>query len=315
MSHLSNKAKHYGLIALKVLILAATFWFIYSRLSSLENTAWDTFRTALSGLNLFYILFFLLLAVLNWLLEIRKWQMLVTKIEKIRLQDAVKQCLSALSAGLWTPNRIGEYGIKPLYFPKQQRKKIMALNLLSNLSQMLATILFGLPGLLYFLYRYNIEVPAWKPLSLLFLIAAMLMAGYYFRKRQLLIQGLSLENLVGFTRRISLRIRWQVILLSVTRYVVFASSFYFLLRFFGTDIEFLNAAPLITSMYLIASVLPSFFFSEVAIKGGVALWIFSVAGYDEIPVLCTAMAMWILNFVLPAIIGAFFVGKFKLVSQ
>ncbi len=311
MRPLSNKTKHYGLIALKVLILGATFLYIFNRLSSLDQQAWHTFREAVSGNSLVFILLFVLLASINWSLELVKWRTLVNVLKKITFRESARQCLSALSASLWTPNRIGEYGVKPLFFPKEERKKVMVLNLFSNLSQLFATILFGIPGLVYVLFRFDIEVAAWKPLLLLVFVLGMLTAGYVFRKRELLIRGLSLQKLLDYFRSIPLEIRMRVVLLSVLRYVVFTGLFCLLLGFFGIDIPVTTALPLVTSMYLIASVLPSFFFTEVAIKGGVALWLFSHAGYDEIAVLCTVTAMWLLNFVLPAILGSFFVGKFK----
>ncbi|KAA3620791.1 MAG: hypothetical protein DWP94_11735, partial [Flavobacterium sp.] len=101
---------------------------------------------------------------------------------------------------------------------------------------------------------------------------------------------------------------------SVLRYLVFGYAFYLILRFLGVEIDLLEAIPLITAMYLIASVLPTFIFLDVAIKGGVAIWIFSFAGVDELPVFGAATAMWILNFVIPALIGTYFVAKFKPVS-
>ncbi|MCW5518573.1 flippase-like domain-containing protein [Aureitalea sp. L0-47] len=302
------------MIALKVLILGATFWFIFNRLSSLDRTAWETFSTALSGQNLTYILLFILVAGCNWLLEITKWRTIVSPIRKINFRESARHCLSALSASLWTPNRIGEYGVKALYFHKEERKKVMVLNLFSNLSQMFATLLFGIPGLLYFVFRYQIDIPAWKPLLILTIVLLLLVFGYAFRKKQLLIRGLTIQKLLKFITSISLEVRSRVVLLSLFRYIVFASLFYLLLVFFGIEIGLSQSIPLITAMYLIASVLPSFFFTEVAIKGGVALWLFSMAGYNEIPVLCTVTAMWLLNFVFPAVLGSFYVGQFKLAS-
>ena len=311
MRPLSNKTKHYGLIALKVLILGITFWFIFSRLSSLDTSAWETVGNVFSETNYAYVLLFIAMAGLNWLLEIFKWRTLVSALQKIDVRNAAIQCLSALSASLWTPNRIGEYGVKPLYFPKDKRKKVMVLNLFSNLSQMLATLLFGIPGLLYFVFRYRIDIPAWKPLMVLGIVLLLLVAGYAFRKKQLLIRGLTIQKLLNFLKSISLEIRSRIVLLSILRYLVFSSLFYLLLAFFGITITLSEAAPLITAMYITASVLPSFFFTEVAIKGGVAIWLFSGAGDDEIPGLCAAVSIWFLNFVLPAIIGSFFVVKFR----
>ena len=64
-------------------------------------------------------------------------------------------------------------------------------------------------------------------------------------------------------------------------------------------------------MYLLVSVMPSFFVLDVVIRGGVAVWLFSFLGVSEIAVLSTVFFMWILNTVLPALVGSYFVLTFK----
>lgn len=89
----------------------------------------------------------------NWFFEVLKWKDLVSSVKKISFFEAFKQSTSSLTASLLTPNRIGEYGTKAIYFDRFQRKKVMFLNLIGNLSQMFATIVFGLLGFVIF-YRH-----------------------------------------------------------------------------------------------------------------------------------------------------------------
>jgi len=91
-------------------------------------------------------------SVLNRYLEILKWKNLVLVIEKISLYTATKQVLAGVTAGLFTPNGIGEYAGKALYFPKSETKRVLFLNLICNGIQMVLTIIFGLLGLLYLGY-------------------------------------------------------------------------------------------------------------------------------------------------------------------
>jgi uncharacterized membrane protein YbhN (UPF0104 family) len=312
MSHLSNKAKQYGLIALKVFILAATFWFIYSRLKDTDERTIHVFLQHLKNANPVYILLFILMAAANWTFEIMKWRELVRTLQSISFRETLRQCLTSLSAGLSTPNRIGEYGVKALFFPAEKRKKVMVLNLVSNSSQMLITIVFGIPGLIYFLNHYDISVAVWKPVALFVFVLLCIVAGYYFRKTQLLIKGLTLQNVVNYVKSLPYFRLSRVVGYSAIRYIIFGSLFYLILRFFSVEMDLFTAVPLITSMYLMASVLPSFFILDVAVKGGIAIWLFTFAGIEEIPVLCTVTGMWFLNFVLPAIWGSFYVAKFKI---
>jgi len=53
--------------------------------------------------------------------------------QKIAFPQAYKQSLASLTAAIITPNRIGEYGVKALYFKRNFRKKIMLLNFIGNI--------------------------------------------------------------------------------------------------------------------------------------------------------------------------------------
>tara|TARA_R100000988_G_C3922152_1_gene127292 strand:- start:320 stop:586 length:267 start_codon:yes stop_codon:yes gene_type:complete len=84
-----------------------------------------------------------------------------------------------------------------------------------------------------------------------------------------------------------------------------------LLLFFGANIAFWKAIPLIFAMYFLVSILPTLFIFDVVIRGGVAVWLFSFAGVAELVVLSTVLAMWIFNFVLPSLLGSFFVLTYQ----
>jgi hypothetical protein len=64
-------------------------------------------------------------------------------------------------------------------------------------------------------------------------------------------------------------------------------------------------------MYFLVSVIPTFFIFDVVIRGGVAVWLFSFLGVPELVILSTVLAMWLLNFVLPALFGSFFVLTYQ----
>ena len=85
-----------------------------------------------------------------------------------------------------------------------------------------------------------------------------------------------------------------------------------MLVIFEVDVSYINAMIVITSMYLLASIIPSLFILDVIIKGSVAVYLFSRLGVNEFTVLSIVLLMWFLNFVLPSIIGSFYVLSFKL---
>lgn len=104
----------------------------------------------------------------------------------------------------------------------------------------------------------------------------------------------------------------KVILYSLVRYLTFSFQFYYLLFLFGVEISYFEAMIAISSMYLLSSIIPSIFIFDVVIKGGVAVYVFGLMGVSEVIILSVVTMMWILNFVLPSVIGSYHVLRFKL---
>jgi len=314
----SNKTKQYLLITAKVLILTIVFVFIYRKLSNDRIfTNPDFFKAfKIKSIKTFISLgFFLLLAVLNWFFEILKWQTLVSTVQKINFRTAMRQSLSALTVSLATPNRIGDYGAKAVFFEKSKRKKVLFLNLIGNTAQLMVTTVFGIVGLIYLLINYEIDPAIGKIIIFLAVILVGILGVYIFRKKTLLIKGLSFTKIWNKFKCMSAIIKLNVLAFSILRYLIFGSLFYILLRFFGATIIFDKAIFLIFAMYLLVSIIPTFFIFDVVVRGGVAVWLFAFVGTNEIPVLCTVLSMWLLNFLLPAVLGSIYVVTFKLQPQ
>ena len=160
MISIPHKTKQFLVLLIKILIVAAAFYFIYDQLANNDKLNWQKFivlfqkNQSVSGIS-----FILLLSVLNRYFEILKWQNLVQNIRKITIAQSTKQVLAALTAGLFTPNGVGEYAGKALFFNKSEAKKVIFLNLICNGIQMILTIIFGIFGLLYFNAQFNVITP------------------------------------------------------------------------------------------------------------------------------------------------------------
>ncbi len=125
------------------------------------------------------------------------------------------------------------------------------------------------------------------------------------------IKGFSIERITDYVREIPLKIHALNIFYALTRYLIFSFQFYFLLSIFGVNVSYINAMVVITSMYLLASIIPSIFIFDVVIKGSIAVYLFSHTGVNELTVLSIITIMWLLNFVLPSIFGSYFVLNFN----
>lgn len=313
---ITHKTKQYLLGAAKVLVLSISFGYIYFRLKKYVAQDFFEFLSSHSNPKSYSVFFFLCLIAsgFNWIFESLKWQILVKEIQSLSFVSALKQTLAALTVSIATPNRIGDYGAKAMLFKKKYRKKILALNLFSNLSQLAATVFFGIFGLVFCLKKYPISMSKTGIGSVILLGTAVICTLFLFRKK-IWFKGFSILKTVCFFKKLKLETKVKVLLYSGIRYLIFSLMFCFLLLFFGADIEFSTAILLIFSTYFLVSFLPSLLILDVVIRGGVALWLFSFEGISEFSVLSAVFFMWIFNFVFPAVIGSGFVVKFQPVPE
>lgn len=316
---LSYKTKQFLLALIKLSIVVAAFYFIAHKLFENDQLDFRVFIYFLLKNDVFSaknILFLLFLSVFNWFFEILKWKTLVNSIQPLSFKNALEQSLAALTASLITPNRIGDYGAKAIYFETTQRKKILLLNLFGNVAQMTATILFGVLGLIFFMKRFGLELNYLKFFSgIVILILIALFIGFGLKQQRFKIKGFSATKIIHFIKDIQQRIKIKIFIYSILRYLIFSFQFYVLLCIFKTELTYMEAMIFITTMYLLASVIPSIFIFDVIIKGSVAVYVFGFSGVDELTILSVITLMWLLNFVLPSIFGSYYVLNFNLLKN
>ncbi|MAP55503.1 lysylphosphatidylglycerol synthase domain-containing protein [Altibacter sp.] len=311
MIRISDKAKQYLLAALKVFILGAIFWFIYAKMTATDSQTLEAFSNSMQGKALWILPLFVGLAMLNWLLEILKWRTAIQPVQNLSIRDAAQQSLTALAVSLITPNRIGEYGAKAFYFPAEKRKQVLLLNFVSSTAQMATTVFFGSIGILLVATTYDLSFSTHYLLVFAMVLLVLVLLGWNLKERELLIKGFSLQKVYTYITKLPSTLKGKLLLFSLLRYLCFSYLYLKLLRFFEADLALSEAYPLIFAMYLLVSVIPTIFLFDVVVRGGAALWLFSLAGVPELTVLCTVLAMWILNFVFPSLLGSYFLFTYK----
>jgi hypothetical protein len=300
---ISNKTKQYLTLIIKLTIVFGAFYFIYEKLVNDNKLSWNQFSVILQEkFTITWLIFMLVFSFLNRFLEILKWKNLVEVVEKISLYTATKQVLAGVTAGLFTPNGIGEYAGKALYFPKSETKRILFLNVICNGIQLIIAIFFGLVGLLYLGYSYSF-------LIILFIVLSIV--SFLFLTKNATIKGYSVQLFIEKITGIPKKIHRKNILLALARYITFSHQYYFLFLLFGVNIDYFTLMATIIAVYFIASSLPSFQFLDFVVKGSVAIWFFNKLHIDDYVVLFISTFMWLANVVLPVLIGSYFVLIFK----
>lgn len=309
MISIPHKAKQFLVLLVKLLIVGGAFYFIYDQLANNDKLDWQKFITLFrKNQSVLGIGFILLLSVLNRYFEILKWQNLAKVIHEISVLEATKQVLAALTAGIFTPNGVGEYAGKALFYPKSEAKKVVFLNLICNGIQMVLTIIFGIFGLMYFNANYNVITT--KTVAILFGGFVMVLI-VLFSLKKIKIKGYSIEKLVHKINEIPKSVHRKNILFGILRYLVFSHQYYFLFLAFDVDLPYFILMATIASVYFLASSLPTFQFLDFAVKGSVAIYFFGILGVNEWIVVFISTLMWFLNVVLPVVLGSYFVLNFK----
>ena len=304
MISIPYKAKQFLVFTIKLLIVIGAFYFIYDQIAGNSKLEWSKFQTlVLEKTSITTIIFILLFSIANRYFEILKWQNLVGFIKPISVGEASKQVLGALTAGIFTPNGLGEYAGKAMFFKKEQTKKVVFLNLICNGIQMILTIIFGTIGLIL-IGGY------WKwALAIIGIAIGLFIAS--FLSKNITIKGYSIQKLLHKINEIPKKIHRKNILLGVSRYLVFSHQYYVLFLVFDVDLPYLTLISSIAAVYFLASSLPSFQFLDFAVKGSVAMFFFGKYGVNEWIVIFISTLMWFLNVVLPVVIGSYYVMRFK----
>lgn len=314
MRNFSHKVNQFLILLLKIAVVLAAIYFIYYKLTQDENLNFSIFLNTLKKYRVFSfanIFVLVLLSAINWYFEIKKWQTLSSSVRKNSGKRAAQESLASFTAAIFTPSRIGEYGAKSLFYLKPTRKKIIFLNFLGNMAQLVSTTVFGALGMLFLLSQLELRFSVFNFILGLFLLLLPLLLYRLMKRFRWRIGGFSIEKLEKSYKSTASSIRQKIFLYAGLRYLIFTHQFYFLLLVFGVELPYPLVISAVFSTYFLASLLPTMLIFDAVIKGGFAVWVFSYLGVPKLAILTIVLTVWILNFGIPALLGSYFVLKFK----
>ena len=108
MIALSYKSTHYATIALKVLVLGLTAWYLGHTFGQMNTLSWASFSESWTKIGLLGLMAVGTLSALNWITEIRKWQLLASYVRATNYRRAAVQSLVSFCLSIATPKE--QYG-------------------------------------------------------------------------------------------------------------------------------------------------------------------------------------------------------------
>ncbi len=265
----------------------------------------------------------------NYGLEARKWQLLIKPLEKFSLLKAFKSVMAGCSITMLTPNRIGEYGGRILFVQEHNRLRAISLTILGSISQLLITIVMGTIGLIVLTFFSDKETQAFtfipKVISntLLFtcIFLSIFLLLFYLRigwlihlmeKVKFLAKPLKYVRLLDqFSGKQLLRI----VFLSFLRYMAFILQYMLLLNMMEVNITYLLSFWLLTIFYLVMVLAPTIGFTELPLRATATVEIFKLYSSNILGIQAAALGIWLINLVLPAIIGSILILGIKITKE
>jgi len=303
----SYKSKEIWSTILKFIVIGLAIGVLAHSFQDKTAGDWQAFVAKVES-HLEWTTLFLLfvLSFFNRFLEIVKWKLLANHIQPTNLWQATKQVMSAIAFAVITPNGIGEYAAKTIFFKKIFAKKVVFYNFVCNGMQMICTVLFGILGLWMLQFKMVVGV--------ILLVVVLFLFGYLMLKN-IQIKGYSLKSFMLKWKEVPSNIQQKVFGLSVGRYLLFSHQYVVLFYILGSTAAYPEMMAAIAAMYFISSSLPSFQFLDFLVKGSVGIFIFGKIQIPESEVLFASLIIWLFNVVVPISIGLIGIVGLKIPSR
>jgi Lysylphosphatidylglycerol synthase TM region len=271
----------------------------------------------------------ILLMFLNWGIEARKWQLLVRHVQQFSFIRALKSVLSGCSITMLTPNRIGEYGGRVLFLDEANRIKGISLTIVGSISQLLVTMIMGCLGLFFLRFfshtnsnALNVLPHFWGDVLIYFSVVCTLLLFLFYIRLGWLVR--LMEKVAAFgkvVKHINVLDEFegkqllQLLLLSLLRYAVFVLQYVLLLQVMQVGIEVWLSFWLITVFYLVMAVAPTIGFLEMPIRAKASVELMQLYSTNVVGIQTAALGIWIINLVIPALIGSLLILGIKIVKE
>ena len=278
-------------------VIAVFFYFQFIKI--------DWSKEKIQLIHPFYLILTLLLVPMNWFLEWIKW-VITLNIAEVQTTQKIKlnAFFAGIITGMLTPNMLGNFIGRIYYFERRNRISLIVLTLVSNYAQFIASIVFGIIGILI-LGRIPIDLEI-DQFNFILIAIGVIVSVFYFNFEwffKFLKRKARIHLLIRNIKRRRMY-RWKILLLSFLRHGIFTLQFSFMLHAFGENLSLENVF-WIWQVYLWVTIAPSLILGKLAIRESIAIWVLTLAGMGELTVLISSFLIWTFNLLLPTIIGLF----------
>lgn len=257
----------------------------------------------------------LLFMFVQWMIEAKKWQLLLSETISLSLSKSLKMIFMGVSFSIATPNRVGEFAGRIFHLPQEARLQGTGFTFIGSFAQLIATCIAGAIGInlidVNFVFQkyeaFHFPVILIQALSLflvLFFLFIYFKAGVFFswvahlgylkRWKDQFIQLSSLSNLMLL----------KVLFWSLTRYFIFLIQYWLMFEVVDLSLDFIQMSISISVLLFILSIVPTISLVELGLRWQLSILLFAPLTSNVTALTMGVTFIWLLNMILPAGIGA-----------
>ena len=299
---LINRLRSWGNKSIGLILFVVCLVAIYNKVAHNENLNQYSadIKIQFEKVTYFEWAVLLLLFLGNYLMEAIKWQNLLASWSPISILKSYKSVLIGQAFAFFTPARSGDYVGRILLLPPGNKMKGVAQLAWSSYAQLIITISIGSIALFF-----NLPFFPWiKWFMPLGLIAALFVyfhpgefKGWLNKINQLQIENKLKLNLLG---------------LSFLKYMIFILQYTWAVKMLNIPITPIDLWIALGVLFLLLSIIPSISLTDLVIRGQIIVVLLEPYYNNSLMLICLSTIIWAVNFLLPAIIGAFLLINFRI---
>ena len=299
---LLNRLRSWGNKSIGLILFVVCLVAIYNKVAHNENLNQYSadIKIQFEKVTYFEWAVLLLLFLGNYLMEAIKWQNLLASWSPISIFKSYKSVLIGQAFAFFTPARSGDYVGRILLLPPGNKMKGVAQLAWSSYAQLIITISIGSIALFF-----NLPFFPWiKWFMPLGLIAALFV---YFHPGQFKgwlnkINKLQIEN----------KLKLNLLGLSFLKYMIFILQYTWAVKMLNIPITPIDLWIALGVLFLLLSIIPSISLTDLVIRGQIIVVLLEPYYNNSLMLICLSTIIWAVNFLLPAIIGAFLLINFRI---
>lgn len=240
------------------------------------------------------------LLTLNYTIEAIKWKSVIASTNTFNTMQALRAVLVGQAFSFFTPARSGDYVGRTLFLAPGTKLKGITQMAWASYAQIIMTICFGC-----FALFWNLPFLPWLKWVAPF---GACLALFLFFYNQPLKGWLSKINLL----QIDAALKWKLLALALARYTIYLLQYNWAAEMLSIPVGWVDLSIAMMALLFFLSMIPAISLTDLVIRGQLFLLLMAPFYQNDIMLIALTTLIWIVNFLIPSIIGAVLLLGFRL---